>query len=778
MRYLLLTLFLFCTYASSLTDTCAATIGIVRDGSNSWYFNEQVDDVKAELAKLSDGDYLVSYKTFSGDWKTEEIEVALNNAMQDPDVDIVYAAGMAASLIARMLPEAERSKPVFGGSVVYSEVREYPITPEGGSSVPNFSFTASPQRIMSDLELLYRLTEAKTVYVLIGPLLKKHFKVVDEVVIRNAEDMDLTLRFVSIDDATPPFLSQIPDDAEAVYVGILGRLGADERRALFKELQARKLVNVAMAGERDIVFGAMASLASDIRQPISRRIALNLHQLIKGANTSDLPVYIPVQDRLTINMPAAKEIGWSPDYSIALEAIIVGMGALEGGQPLSLTAAMNLAAAENVELAIAQARLDTQRASEQRARGALRPSVSLEGAYGQTEISHQDALEAPDEIHGGNYGVQLTQILFNDSAWSGAKAATALARAEEWAVESARLDAMEAAGMAYYNLLLRQDLYRIQQEHLRLTDNNYRLARLRQSIGAADPSEIYRWESSAAQDRAALFKEDGELRDALAELNRILGVSQDSVWSPEDVDMADESFHFLDDEMSHDVKSYAKFKRYREYFRFRAASDSPELKRFDAALDAQGFAVKQVERRRFVPEISGITTWNRVPMGSSTTPDMDQDEWFIGIAASLPLYEGGAIRARADEEQAKLAELQNQRVQALQFIDQEAVGVWNNMGSQHPSIRLSRKSRDAAREAYAVVQDKYAQGAANILDMLDAQVQLVNQEQQAAIALYNYLINIIQLQRVVSWFEHEQSPEQRKRWADGLKQFLDEKEIP
>ena len=165
-------------------------------------------------------------------------------------------------------------------------------------------------------------------------------------------------------------------------------------------------------------------------------------------------------------------------------------------------------------------------------------------------------------------------------------------------------------------------------------------------------------------------------------------------------------------------------------------------------------------------------------MGSSTTPDMDQDEWFIGIAASLPLYEGGAIRARADEEQAKLAELQNQRVQALQFIDQEAVGVWNNMGSQHPSIRLSRKSRDAAREAYAVVQDKYAQGAANILDMLDAQVQLVNQEQQAAIALYNYLINIIQLQRVVSWFEHEQSPEQRKRWADGLKQFLDEKEIP
>ena len=759
-------------------DAVAATIGIVRDGPNAWYFAAQVDDFKAELAELAEGDYSVTYKEFSGEWDAESTKSAVRAALQDTEIDIVYTAGMAASMVARGLPDEERTKPMFGGAVQYSNVHDYPITAEGQSSVKNFAFIASPQRVAADLELLLRLKKADTIYVFIDGLFLEHLKDVEEITKAFEDSLGATIHFVAGADTVDSYMTDLPEEADVAYVSILGRLDEAKRREFYSELQKRKLVNVAMAGEQELKLGAMASLATDVRKPIARRIALNLHQLIKGAETADLLVYLPVEDRLTINMPAVKAIGWSPDYDTALEGIFIGVGALEGGESLTLVDAMRLAADHNVELAIAETQLATQRASERGAKSILRPNLSLKGEYGRTEIENRISADGPDETHGGNYGVQLTQILFNDAAWSGSKAANASTRAEELAVESARLDAMESAGVSFLQLLLNQALYRIQQENLRLTDNNLRLARLRKSIGAADASEVLRWESSAAQDRAALFQRDGDVRDGLAGLNRVLGTSQAQVWYPKDIELRDESFYFLDEEMNNSVNTYDEFQRYRDYLKVRAIQDAPELKQFDAALEAQGYILKQAKRERFVPEISGSTTWLRVPQGSNLTSDDEQDEWFIGVAASIPLFEGGGVKAKADEERTKLETLEHQRTQALQFIEQETVEVWNGIGSLHPSIRLSRQSRDAAREAYQVVRDRYSQGAATILDILDAQVQLLGQEQQTAQALYSYLINIVRLQRAVSWFEHEHSPEEQQKWADELKQFLNAKETP
>ena len=769
---------LYILFSLTCSVSFAATIGIVRDGPGSWYFEDQVSDFKSELADIAGDEYTVTYKEFGGAWDGEEARQAVAAAIGDPDVDIVYTAGMAVSMIARALPDEARTKPVFGGAVQYSNVHDYPISREGTSTVKNFAFMANPQRVVADLELLLRLSSAKTVDIMIDGLFFQHLTDLDEITKIFEDTLGVTIRFVAGAETPASYVEHIPADAEAIYVSVLGRLDESKRTELYDALKARKLINVSMAGANEMDLGAMAGLASDARKPISRRIALNLHQLIKGGNTADLPVYIPVEDRLTINMPSAKAIGWSPDYDTALEALFIGQGALEDGETLTLVEAMDLAALENVELLIANEGLRRQQAVQRKAKSNLYPNLSLTGEYGRTEIGSPVNPEGANELHGGSYGVKLSQILFNDAVRVGSKAAKLNTAAQAFVVESARLDAMEAAGVNFLQLLLNQDLYRIQQENLRLTDNNLRLARLRQSIGAADPSEVFRWESSAAQARATLFQQDGAVRDALAAFNQVLGAPQDMVWKPEDIELDDAAFYFLDDEMEGKVNTYREFQIYRDFIRARAVENAPELKRFDASLEAQGYVVKQARRKRFLPEFAGSASWTQNPQGSNLSDDASQDELFFGVVANIPLFEGGGIKAEADEQRARFLELKNQRLQAEQFIEQQAVGVWNGIGSLHPSIRLSRQARDAARKTYFAVRDKYSQGAATILDILDAQVQLLQQEQQTSQALYSYLINVVRMQRTISWFEHEQSAEDRQAWVDTLSEFLKQKDTP
>ena len=75
-----------------------------------------------------------------------------------------------------------------------------------------------------------------------------------------------------------------------------------------------------MLGAFDVKLGALAGLATDKLQTVSRRMALNTHLLLQGTLTSSLSVVLPTQDHLIINMATAKSIGWSPDYDTSLAA--------------------------------------------------------------------------------------------------------------------------------------------------------------------------------------------------------------------------------------------------------------------------------------------------------------------------------------------------------------------------------------------------------------------------------------------------------------------------
>jgi outer membrane protein TolC len=97
----------------------------------------------------------------------------------------------------------------------------------------------------------------------------------------------------------------------------------------------------------------------------------------------------------------------------------------------------------------------------------------------------------------------------------------------------------------------------------------------------------------------------------------------------------------------------------------------------------------------------------------------------VGLFVDIPLFEGGQINARIQEEQAKLA-IQRERLRklALQIrLEVETAGA--NVNSIRQRIITTEKSVEQAKESFDIEKDKYMLGKSTITDVLDIQGALL-----------------------------------------------------
>ncbi|MEM9159593.1 MAG: TolC family protein, partial [Verrucomicrobiota bacterium] len=334
------------------------------------------------------------------------------------------------------------------------------------------------------------------------------------------------------------------------------------------------------------------------------------------------------------------------------------------------------------------------------------------------------------------------------------------------------LDAIGSAASSYFDYLSTRSLYEIERENLALTESNYQLAQLRIEIGAAEPVEVFRWEQERASARATLIQRESDRSNALVAFNLEIGAPREAVWDFEDIELADDDYYFLDNALEPLLTNTADFREFGRFAQLFAVDNSPELLAFDLQLASQGILLKE-SQRRFMPEISGFADYSRVFQGSSFLDTDSENQASVGIQLSLPVFEGGQRKAEAMQNQAVIRGLGAQREKAKQEIEQRALAAFFEIGAAHPNLRLSRQSLEAAEKNYESNQEKYSQGAASILDLLDAQESLLAQRQSAAVAVYDYLAAIHELQRSMAWFEYAKTAEEKGDLVDMLRRFIE-----
>lgn len=760
----------------------AFVIAVVEDGPCA-YFDRLAEATEQELAVLTGKAGAVEWRrdpAWSAGWSVERVPVALDAALNDPEVDAVFAAGVLAAQEAAR-PERVLSKPVISGSAHDPDTVGLPYDAEGYSTKTNLSFVVIPLRASRDLEALAEMVPFRRLGLAVDALLLEGLDEVDETIRAAEEAGGFTIERLPMGETASEVLAAV-DAAmplDAVYLTPPLRMAGEEWARTIAGLNARRLPTFSMMGRPDVETGALAGLAPDADERMARRLALNLREIAAGAPPESLRVPLAVEERLTLNMATAKAIGWSPGFDLMLRADILGEAPLEEGAPLTLEAAVRRALEANAALAIEGARVRGALQARNLAYSPLLPQIEGNAAGSRIDRNRAESAMGLQPWKQVSAGMRVSQVLLSDPTVSQARAANRLYEGATQQEEAVRLDTIETVANRYIQLLQARALLAIEADNLKLTLSNLELARVRRQVGASGPEELYRWQAQAAAQRATVLRALSDVDTARMALNQTLSEPMTAQWLPEDLEVGTNGYYFLagrlEPLLNDDRERIALGKHCAEL----ALRQAPELAALDRQIEAQRIQLGQYRRRFVVPELAAEFTYDRVleraafdAAGSETDEDQ-ANEWMVGLQATLPLFQGGGRYFQVKQASADLERLLESRRQTEQLIEQRVLSVLASLDSSYPNMQLQHEAAEAANANLEVVRDKYARGGVSILDLLDAQSEAFRANQNAVLAVYAYLQGIFNLQRAMAWFELDRSEAEKDDWIEGYRRRLE-----
>jgi outer membrane protein TolC len=170
----------------------------------------------------------------------------------------------------------------------------------------------------------------------------------------------------------------------------------------------------------------------------------------------------------------------------------------------------------------------------------------------------------------------------------------------------------------------------------------------------------------------------------------------------------------------------------------------PELRSIRAQVDAAAQRIAAVEKDYF-PKVTGNAgySWSgaQYPL---------QENWSIGAAVNLSVFNGGLTTAQVGEAKANLQNLQANEEVTRQNITLDVRQATLNLRQAVESIRVADKGLQQARENLEIAEGRYETGVGNIIELTDAQTSLTSAEASRVQAVVNYRTALASLERATA----------------------------
>lgn len=740
------------------------TIAVVVDGPSPG--DTILASIEREVAAIlgARGERAVFKKApeFDAGWDADRMEPALRAALDDPDVDVILTPGV---LITQAATRIELAKPVISGYVQRLDLFHVADARGDRSTKPNLNFMLIANRAEGDIRELLDLVPAEQIHVLIdAKMLDELAPLVGEIeALEGATETELIPVPVGTDvDAVLNALG----DAQAAILTHLPRLTIDEHLRLIGGLNDRRIPTFSVEGHGDVFRGALAARTPELTTVAARRVAVNISELMRGASMEDLPILVSADPRLLMNAETAVQIGYQPSVATMALATWVNEGALAPpGEPLEFSQVLQYAERGNLRLAIQAQDIVT---AEKERDLALSPILPQIGAIGDVSGISQLFLEGtvPDRI--ASAGVRANQMIYDDARISEYRSSGRLLESTKQIYEATRLEAFNLAGTEYLRYALSLILYRIDVSNLRVTQENLELAKFRAEVGYSGRDEVYRWEAEVAKRQSSLFASLARIETERIRLNQILALQQGRRWQPQEVGEPEEQFPFLVGIFTPLFADAAELERFRALAVQLARENDPELQAVEKQIEAQDIQVGQRKRRWFLPSLSAGFFWDYQIARRPELEDIDKNLWGFNFTATYPIFQGASRAFEVGRTSSELERLFRQQRLTGDIVERQTRTALRKLESSFPAITFNRRQAEAARRNFELVQDKYAQGLVNVTDLLEAQNESFVAQQGAAAAVYAFLIDLVNFQRAVAWFEDDQTPEEREQFRQRI----------
>ena len=125
---------------------------------------------------------------------------------------------------------------------------------------------------------------------------------------------------------------------------------------------------------------------------------------------------------------------------------------------------------------------------------------------------------------------------------------------------------------------------------------------------------------------------------------------------------------------------------------------------------------------------------------------------------TFPLYQGGAKFAGWSQAREALASLRTERRATSQSLEQAIRFAFVQASGSFESVSFANRQLAAAARNFEIVDASYTLGVASILDLLDAQSELLTAELALTNARYGFLEDLVAAEREISFYAFLEAP--------------------
>lgn len=286
------------------------------------------------------------------------------------------------------------------------------------------------------------------------------------------------------------------------------------------------------------------------------------------------------------------------------------------------------------------------------------------------------------------------------------------------AEEQAYNEMKETATTGYFNMLNATNMKALRQESVDRLQAHLDNVIAQYNVGIVARADVLRSEVELANAQQNYITASNQYDVAEATLNNIIGTPLGTTL------------------LLKDRLQYEPYENDMAYCLAYSEQHRPELKQAEYAIDSAEAALV-VARSGHMPKVyaNAINNWGG---NGSDWPGDDDENWSVGVTASMNVFDSGVTWSKIHAAQENLAKAKESQRQIKDNVELEVRTDYLNLREAEKRITTTQVAVASAEEDYHIAVVRYQAGVGTNIDVMDAQEALTQAKTNYYQALYNY----------------------------------------
>lgn len=286
------------------------------------------------------------------------------------------------------------------------------------------------------------------------------------------------------------------------------------------------------------------------------------------------------------------------------------------------------------------------------------------------------------------------------------------------AEEQAYNEMKETATTGYFNMLNATNMKALRQKSVDRLQAHLDNVIAQYNVGIVARADVLRSEVELANAKQDYITASNEYDVAEATLNNIIGTPLNTTLKLKD------------------SLQYVPYENDMAYCLAYSEQHRPELKQAEYAIDSAEAALV-VARSGHMPKVYANASNNWGGNGSDWPGD-DDENWSVGVTASMNVFDSGVTWSKIHAAQENLAKAKESQRQIKDNVELEVRTDYLNLREAEKRITTTQVAVASAEEDYHIAVVRYQAGVGTNIDVMDAQEALTQAKTNYYQALYNY----------------------------------------